>query len=193
MSRRITKIVLSCACLIGATLPVWGQQQAAGSTGILGRLNPRTGSFRPAQRPLIDDAAAEAATDATGKLVFNITITIASTIPAASVITCNAAAYVVDNLNDTTFTFLAITKDATVVATRSGSTAQCTVTIPYSWKLITASADTISPSIQIQALDEATNPAARTVIEGTLDQDLSDIKVPAAVGATTTETVAVTL
>src|ERR1700686_3017200 len=94
--RRITKIVLTCVCLLGAALPVLGQQKEAGSPGILGRLDPRTGAFKPVASPAISDAVAAATPNATGKLVFNFTITIVSALPATSNLTCNASASVSD-------------------------------------------------------------------------------------------------
>jgi hypothetical protein len=77
------------------------------------------------------------------------------------------------------------TESGSVKATISGSTAKCTVTIPYSWPLKSASSDMISMSYAVEA--SGTSLATRTS-----SQSLPSIKVPPN-GTTTTETIASTI
>jgi len=70
-------------------------------------------------------------TTGTGKFVVNFTITVASTLPTTDVSACGVTASLLDV--GSTFEIL---ESATFAATRSGSTAKFTVTIPYSWTLL---------------------------------------------------------
>jgi hypothetical protein len=176
------KFIIVCACFMGLTLPLWSQQaKEAVKPGILGHLDPRTGAFTPlVQRPLEDEEALEPLTPTTGTLVFNFTISIKSKNLGGDTILCFADASVFE----TSSLFDAI-ESASVKATVSGSTAKCTVTIPYSWPLKSASSDTISMSYSVEA--SGTSLATRTS-----SQSLPSIKVPPN-GTTTTETIASTI
>lgn len=188
MSRmRITKIALACVCLIVIALPVLGQQKAAGNTGILGRLDPGTGSFTPVPLAAAGDTAAVTPVERSGKVVFIFNITIDSTIPTTSVISCNAAVSVADNISAA---YRSIDEYETVVATRTGSTAKCTVTIPYSWELVTPTTDTLGRGFTISAT--LTSTTGGTVVLRTSSQSIPTITVPAN-GVTTTDTLAITL
>jgi hypothetical protein len=123
-----------------------GAAAQSGSNGVLGVLTP-SGTFRPVMvRPLTSGAAETV----TGKFIMKLTITIASTIPASTPILCdldtstlgqNASYEFVDEIFET----------ASALATRSGSTAVCTVTLPYQW-ILHLSSDTVSLSYNVTAV-----------------------------------------
>src|SRR5262249_31793241 len=119
-----------------------------------------------------------------GKFVFKFTITVNATIASTAKIVCNAAA-AVDDVNGTSFNIF--TEEASALATRSGTTATCTVNIPYSWKLASGSTDMVSLSYFLSAPAE---PGAVTDLYPSRQSSasLTSIKVPLN-GATTTETI----
>jgi len=45
-----------------------------------------------------------------------------------------------------------ITESATIIATRSGATATCTVLVPYEWPLQTPATDKVTLSVSVSAL-----------------------------------------
>jgi hypothetical protein len=153
--------------------------------GVLGYLDPATGAFRPVTHSAPDSDTTAATTGPSyGKLVFNFTITIQSSIPTSSPITCTAIAETIET-NTTTYQEKTFMEDATVPATRSGSTATCSVPVPYSWNLSTPASDAMDLSFYVEAGSSAS--ASRLS-----EQSLTTIKIPGN-GATTTEAVKVTL
>jgi hypothetical protein len=180
---RIPILALLCILVLGLTIPVRGQQQQSPTVGrgILGYLDPRTGAFHPAiPQALTDSTQISAATAAptTGKFVFDFTITVDSALASSVGIECGAQAETVDETSERD-----IVEEAAVAATRSGSTAKCTVTIPYSWPLESASSDSVTLEYFISAPTAAPSLPSRTST-----QTIGVIKVPAT-GATTTETI----
>jgi hypothetical protein len=142
-------LVLAGLALIAQS--AWSQNAEKPKThGILGYLDANTGAFKPVPKAATDEelAASTAAniSPTTGKFVFNITINIVSTLPATDVIICGASASVSEPLPFTT-----IDEQAEVLATRSGSKATCTVTIPYSWPLTTPGQDIVGMSFSVNA------------------------------------------
>jgi len=128
--------------------------------------------------------AAEAQTTATytGKFVFEFTITIESGIPTSVPIYCIGNAFTRDE-------GINILQDvASVTASRSGSTATCTVTVPYSWPLTTPSSDQASLGYEIIA---GTSSAIRPVGDSSFNW-FAKIPLPAN-GATTTEKITVAM
>jgi hypothetical protein len=100
---------------------------AAGAEApIPGFLNPRTGAFQPR---LVLAAPAASLTDYTGTFEVTLTITLASSIPTSQAIVCDITLEGSDTLGEF------IEQSVTVAATRSGDTATCIATAPYSWKL----------------------------------------------------------
>jgi hypothetical protein len=171
-----------CLCLVGLVTSVGGQEPAAGH-GIVGTLNPQTGTFKPLIKPtVIEDleVAPLATTPTTGKFVANFTISVKSTIPSADVIACTLEASVAD------ITSGHIAEEtASVAAVRSGSSATCSVTIPYSWILTSPTLDMVSLMYTISTPYGGTSATAlpsRMSI-----QTISTGKVPTS-GATTTIT-----
>ena len=143
-------------------------------------------SWAEAKPRLTPEQLAAAASTVTGKLVFTTTITLSSTFPAADVIACSAQALVLDtgSGND-------IIESTEVAATKSGSTATCTVTIPYSWNLLTPTADFVNLTFSVR-VPATPATAAATLPNRTNTQTLGRIPIPAS-GTTTTETVKVTI
>jgi hypothetical protein len=185
VKNRILNILLVSACLV-ASAPLWGQNAAA-TRGIHGYLDPRSGIFHPFARMTEADVEPQATKTFTGKFVFNYTITVDATIAATAKIACSASAVVEDNVTGGSPNI--IEEEASALATRSGSTATCTVNIPYSWNLATSTTDMVTLGYTIAAPAEAT---ATTALPSRFSsQSLPAIKIPVT-GATTTETIAAT-
>ncbi len=178
-------LLLLFVCL--ATLPTLAQASASNKpTGrsIPGTYDPKTSLFTPTPAVVASDANAAAATIFGGKLVFNFTITVSSTLPAADVITCSAGATLID-----LGAGIVILEDATSKATRTGATATCAVTIPYSWGLTTASTDKMS----LNYIISGGGTTAATALPSRLSsQGLGNFAIPAN-GVTSTFTVKATI
>jgi len=179
---KIARIIFVCVCLVGFTQLAWSQKPASPQHGILGYLDPVTGTFKPlVQNPApSEEAEMEAPGPTTGKFVFSFTITISSTNLSGDTISCQAEASAFDVTRS-------LDESASVKATVSGSTATCTVTIPYSWTLTTPTTDMVSLSYTIYATSSTGQPT-RTSSQ----TPLATIKVPTS-GATTTETIKATI
>ena len=178
---KFTKLMLISAAALAFACSGWAQvkQTSTTSHGILGYLDPKTGAFKPmAQTGVNPDVTF---TTYTGEFVFKFTVTIKSTIPTSNPVVCQAEANVYDSSG------VSHDEIAEVTATRSGSTATCSVPIPYSWSLSTATEDEVSLSYNVTAAGGTTGE-----IDRESDHTLVSIKVPSN-GATTTETVAVTI
>ncbi len=181
-------LVLAFATMLGGT--AWSQIANPGSRPeILGYLNPANNSFRPMYMQPIGNPAVVSV--ATGKIVTNFTITVASVLPSTVPITCGVSA-TVEDVNNSTFTITnSIFEQASVIATRNGTTsAKCTVTIPYSWNLSNRATDKVDLSYTINAFSNSTT--AGSVVLRTSSQTIGAISIPVN-GATTTETVNATI
>jgi hypothetical protein len=179
---------LAFACLFALALPAFGQQADDAITrGIPGYLDPHTGVFKlaPSMNVLDADAIAAASTTVGGKIVTAFTINVQSAIPATAKIGCSVQATVLDVATANT-----IFETATVVATRSGTTATCTVTIPYSWTLGSAATDKVILNYLITAPVLAS--ATTALPSRTSSQGMGQIAVPAN-GVTTNKTVSATI
>jgi len=183
--QKLSTILLVCVCLLGLNASLWGQNGAA-ARGIHGYLDPQTGVFHALPLVSASDSEPPALTTVTGKFVVNFTITVSSTIASTLKISCGVTATVLDSA-----TLNEIIESATVVATRSGSTATCSVTIPYSWNLGSSTTDKVSLGYQIIAPVEATGSS---VLPNRLSEQtaFATIAVPAT-GSTTTETLTPTI
>jgi hypothetical protein len=171
----------------------WSQTaNMGGRVGTIpGYLDLRTNSFRPIHSQPTVSPSSVAAT--TGTIVTTFTITVASAIPATTPITCYVAASVIE-VNSITFEVSnEIVDSATVLASRSAGTAKCTVTIPYSWFLLTPGSDQASLGYNISASTAITKlTKAGALINRDSLQTFDIISVPAD-GTTTTEAVQATL
>ena len=180
---RMFVFVLLCIFVVALTIPVRGQEQQpkkAVVTGIFGYLDPQTGAFHPAASPATanNEELLAATTPTTGKLIFNFTISVQSALASTVGIACEASAQLVE-----VTTQHIILENATVAATRTGTTAKCTVTIPYSWVLVTPKTDMVTLSYTLSA------PTATPALPSRLSsQTVAVITVPLT-GTTTTETV----
>jgi len=159
----------------------------------LGYYDPATGSFSPLVPA--QDPDAPAVTPTTGTFDFNFTLTVKTAIPKNSVITCNALA----SVSDPGSGFSAGEQAFGTAKLVSGTTYSCALKIDYSWLLTTPSTDKVNLSVSAGVGEgyeiTATNGTGTTVqVVGTRNssQSIGSIKVPAN-GATTTETIAMTL
>jgi len=123
--RMMSHTLLSGALLLAGT--AWGASPQKGV--VPGFLDPKTGAFTTYMAPTQHAAAsgAEAATY-TGTLVMKFNITLKSGIPTDAVINCTQNAIVSDPIGT-------YSETKTYKATRTGNTATCSVSIPYSWVL----------------------------------------------------------
>jgi hypothetical protein len=192
-SRRI--VPLLALLLLGLAPFGFGQlgSQPRTSHRSLGYYDPATGAFEPLHPDV--DLEATPVTPTTGTLVFKFTITVDSTIPKNGVVGCSADASVSDASG-----FSANEQGEAVGTHVSGNTYSCTVTIHYSWLLTSPTTDKVfldwSSSLlygyQVTA-SNGTSTVVQPVDERTSSQPLSTLpKVPAN-GATTTETINITL
>jgi hypothetical protein len=179
----VSRIVVGMAvCALSAQLS-WGQEARPAGSRALGYLDSN-GLFHPVgQMEVFDSSSAAAANPQTGTIVVNFNVTIKSVIPTTSPVSCDVSATVTEisgaGVNLTT-------ESAFVAATRTGNTAKCTVTIPYSWVLLNPSAATISIGYGVSA--SKTPPPATGLQSRASGGTVANIPVPAN-GATTTQTV----
>jgi hypothetical protein len=94
--------------------------------------------------------AANAYTVFNGTLTLKMTISIVSNISTATPVQC-AFNITVFGASDS------VEENDTVTATRSGSTAVCTLVVPYTWHLYTASGDQVNLSYSATAKDDNDN------------------------------------
>jgi hypothetical protein len=175
---RTLTILLVGVWLVAGTQSLWGQN-AAGTPGLRKYFDPRNHVLITV--PQADSAAVEEppTTTYTGTFVFNFTITVKANIASTAKIQCTATAIVTDG----TTSFNEIIESDTVQATRTGSTATCSPTIPYSWNLSSGSSDKVQLGWTLSAPSgSATFP--QRVSEQT---SFASISVPTS-GSTTTET-----
>ena len=180
---RVTTLLLICVSCVLAAPAVWSQAtNATANPGILGFLDPHTGSFRPVPQAIAEDLEATAATTFGGTETVTITITLKTTTLTA--VTCSATVSVLDG----TTSPVIFSESNTVTATGSGTTRTCKLTIPYSWSLNAAATDNMTSTYTVSGTSGATSLTQRTAARSPLDVR----KVPAN-GAITALTAAVTL
>ena len=128
----------------------------------------------------------------TGDLVFNLSLTVKSAIPKNGVVGCETHASVSDPSG------FSSSETGYSLASGSGASWSCKVSMPYSWALSSPNNDAISLSYDAFIADgvqiTATNGVSSTVQFAPTrksTQSIASIKVPAN-GATTTETVSMT-
>jgi hypothetical protein len=184
---RISGMILVCMCFALLTQPAWSQFRTQSRT-LPGHLN--NGAAKPTPNAVEDnpDVGQAALTTFGGSFVFKFTIAVKSTL-GTDTIACSADLVVVDE-NLTTFVLTGVySEEAAVAATRSGATATCTVTIPYSWALANGSTDMVNLSYAIEAPVSTSNPPLPNRIS---THSLPSMHVPAN-GSTTTVTVTATI
>ena len=180
---KVSRIVLGVlVCALSSQL-CWSQEAKPVSPNrILGYLDSSTGAFRSiVQMEDFDSNSLAATSPQTGTIVVNFTITIKSVIPATAPINCSVEATVTEvsagGVN-------IISDGATVAATRTGNTAKCTVTIPYSWMV----SNTATARLSLNYSLVASRPGTTGLLNRTSIGTIATIPVPAN-GATTPQTV----
>jgi len=183
---KIRTLLLICACSATFTHAALSQSQPHATPGRLGYQDPKTGAFLPLA-PTVADAgeAAPPVTPTTGKFAFNLNINIKSANIRTDVLACYATVTVSDNL---TGSYTIDEDEASVAATITGSTAKCTVSIPYSWPLVTPTADIVTVSLSVYANSPTPGGQPTRIVT----QTQPHISVPLN-GSTTTYNVAVTM
>ena len=158
----------------------------------LGYYNSDTGLFEPLH-PATQDLAEATVTPTTGTLVYKFTITLKSPLPKNGLVICSAGGDVIET------TYSADEQGFGIATLESGDTYACSVSMPYSWQLHSPTTDKIVLSYKAQTYEAiqltAANGTGTTVITTAgraSSQTTAEIPVPAN-GATTTETVSVTL
>jgi hypothetical protein len=158
----------------------------------LGYYNSDTGLFEPL-RSATQDLAEPAVTPTAGTLVYKFTITLKSPLPKNALVICSAGGAVIET------SYSADEQGFGIATLESGDTYTCSVSMPYSWQLHTASTDKIVLSYKAETYEAiqvtAANGTGTTVMSTAgraSSQTIAEIPVPAN-GATTTETVSVTL
>jgi hypothetical protein len=195
MQKRNVIVPLLILLALGLAPFSFGQlsNQARTSHRTLGYYDPATGAFQPL-RPAMDANAVPAVTATTGTLVFKFTITVDSAIPKNGVVGCAADTSISDSSG-----FYSDEHGSGVATLVSGKTYDCTVTIPYSWTLSSASTDkisitytmTIDYGYQVTATN-GTGTLVEPVNDRTTEQPFGEISVPTS-GTTTTESISVTI
>ena len=181
---RITKLLLICLCCVVVAPAVWGQTgNGRAQPGILGYLDPHTGAFRPVPSAAQEDADVPATTTFTGTVTITLTITLKTT--GLTNFTCTEELSVLDAITTSLRIF---TESNSVLATGTGTTRTCKLSIPYSWGLTTQSSDNMTTTYSVVGTTGTTGLPERTSSLSPLDTR----KVPAS-GATTALTAAVTL
>ena len=146
------------------------------------------------QRTVSDENGTLAAPIATnGTFVANFTIKLVTPVPSGYLVSCSLSATVGDE-NKSTYTFNnQIYESATVKATVSGSTATCSVKLPYSWYLTNSATDTAELTYYLYIVNSsATSSIGEARTSSQYVPGAGAIKIPAN-NATTTYTIAATL
>lgn len=143
---------LLCSGIFGLSLAVSASAgNQAGAPTTIGYLDSHTGALLPLATTSESPDSAAASTEIIGELKIAGTVTIASpSITSTTPISCSATAIVASDANGP------ITEEASTTASRSGSTATCTVLIPYEWLLATPTTDKVILSVSVSAASIST-------------------------------------
>jgi len=184
---KFTSLFLSAACMLGLAASGFAQNaqpknESPKKPGILGYLDPETGSFRILPNPSKVTPDSPAVAPTTGKIVFNATIALNPGLSPTAKLICTATAATSEAANLVFFTDF-----GTVAATRSGATATCSITLPYGWTLATPTADFMSLGFSVSS----STGVALPIVGATSQQDFT-LKVPPS-GTTTTQVVALSI
>ena len=182
---------LALVLIAGSSHLLFGQAaNKSGNAGILGYLDATTGAFRPIAQKALQTTAANVA-PTTGTFVVNFAITIQSSFPANTTITCSVTANA-DNVSTNPVGSSVFIEQASTTAAISGASASCSVTIPYSWTLATPASDHVGLGYTITASTPAAAPIVALTTLRYSSQEIATIPVPAS-GTTTTQSVAATI
>jgi hypothetical protein len=180
VSHKLLTLLLLSASFLGTTATLWGQN-AIPNRAIRGYLDPRTGIFHSSPHPdTLDEAAPPPAkTLFTGSIVMNFTITVSTAFASTVPIACFGEV----GLQDTGSTTNILEIGGTTVTRGTGPTVNCSVTIPYSWSLASATTDKVRLSYSVTAPVAFTQTVAFPNRRGS--QSIGTIAVPIS-GTTTT-------
>jgi len=125
-----------------------------------------------------------------GTIVVNFSITVDATLSPTANIGCSASADVYDGPSTARNV---IHEAASVLATKSGSTATCTLNIPYSWSLLTPTTDKIILGFNIVAPVEIPPGTPSAALPSRVSNQPRYAAIPVPVnGTTTTENLTLT-
>jgi hypothetical protein len=186
----ILRATALCAGLLaagGSAVAAGALEQGSRPTLIRGTLNTQSGIFvaRPGKAAIEEAEATNlTASTVTGTLSFTYNITLKSGFPDTTAIRCSATASTRDENYSETSIYYDI---KSALATRSGSTATCKVSIPYSWLLANPASTMLSMDYTVTAIPASENGVSRHHMG-----NLATITVPTN-GTTTFRTINVTL
>lgn len=182
---KTTKFLFAIACLLALAASCFAQDATPGATtkNAPGIRAARAAALRALKAHDVNaaDLPPATTTPTTGKFVFNIKIDVNPGLPTTAKIGCSASLATAD-----TATADAFENDGVAVATRSGSTATCSITVPYGWFLATPTKDEVGIGVVIESETGTLGTPPYQV--GTSTQELILTAVPAN-GATTTENI----
>jgi hypothetical protein len=140
---KLMKWMLALSCLLALVASAFAQNSQTKRT--FGYVDGKTGIFHPLNRTPLSDEAAATISPTTGTFVYDVTITVSSALPTTAVITCDLSGGVDDPLTGL------FSNEVGLVAKRSGNTATCTLTMPYSWDLGEPTKDMVELDLTISA------------------------------------------
>ena len=155
--------VLALGTLGGSVLALAQNANPPTPRKIFGFQDSKTGTFHPMGKSADVVNPAVATTTFTGTIEVTTTITLKTSLPSGDVIACIVDA-VASSESETTLTGVTYEESAASNAKVSGSTASCTVNIPFSWVLQTAS-KTITQSLTANLDVVMYSPTATTISE----------------------------
>lgn len=181
---KLMKLLFAAICLLGLVASGFAQTTETQKAPVFGYMDAKTGLFHSLTRTPLSPEEAAAITPTTGKLVFNVTITVSSALSTSAVIGCEVVGGVADIATGE------FSNVAGVTATRSGTTAKCTITVPYSWDLATPAKDTVEFDLSVSATVGTFGTAS--FYNETFSAPAVTMKVPAN-GTTTTQDITTTI
>jgi hypothetical protein len=178
----MTRSTLTAMLLIAGCVGSTSSWAAGPQAGMLpGYFNPKSGTFTTqSTRPSEAEMQTLAAQVYHGVMSLKITITIKSPIPTSWPINCTQS----DSVFDPSGLYYSSSK--TVIATRSGSTATCTVNVNYAWNL-TSGAVQVSADYVVGTYGDSTS-----LVQVQAIGSMPDVTIPADNGSSI-RSVAVTL
>ncbi len=112
---------------------------------ILGFQDPRSGVFHPlGHSPDLSENPAIATTTYSGTIEATVTITLKTALPKGDSVACSVGAIASSDSETDPIADVVYDESASSLASVSGSTATCKVSIPYSWLLLTPSATVLN-------------------------------------------------
>ena len=184
MKRQISRISVLAGLTILSTGAVLAQKTTT-TDQVPGFYNPKTHTFQMKVQPEVDPDVA-APKIYSGTLKYEITVKLVTPVASGQELACSGTALIEDVGGATYYE-----ESVSGIAKVSGSSATCTLSLPYSWSLSAATSDTISLGYDLEIVATTTN-AALEFTGRTHTSGLAPLKVPA-VGATTAIPISATI